>query len=142
MPPKFRVVLFRGWYYVAWKERGTVRRVSLRTKNRDVAEQGLRDFAKQYEANSRPTTITVEYVWNGYRETLKGRPSYYTMGFEARSILASFGLRDASEIRDTDCLEYIAHRRSVGRKDGTIWTELGRLRSALRWAEKKNLIAK
>jgi integrase len=30
----------------------------------------------------------------------------------------------------------------VGRRDGTIWTELGRLRSALKWAERKNLIPK
>jgi len=142
MQPRFRAVLFRGWYYAAWRERGETRRISLRTKDRDAAERGLRSFAEQYEIVNRPQTITVEFVWNGYRETLKGRPAYNTMGFEASAVLASFGLCHADQIIDQDCLGYIERRRASGRRDGTIATELGRLRSALKWAERKNLIAK
>jgi len=142
MHPQFRAVLFRGWYYAAWRERGETRRVSLRTKDRETAAQALRSFAEQYETANRPQIITVEFVWNGYRETLKGRPAFQTMGFEGRSILPFFGNMAAERLNEEVCIEYRARREMEGRKDGTIATELGRLRSALRWAERKNLIAK
>jgi integrase len=142
MQPQFRIVLFRGWYYAAWRERGTVRRTSLRTKNREAAERELRSFAIQYEIANRPQTITVEFVWNGYRETLKGRPAFQTMGFESRAVLPFFGHMAAEGIVEADCTGYRDIREMAGRKPGTIWTELGRLRSSLRWAERKNLIAK
>ena len=142
MPPKFRVVLFRGHFYAAWRERGETRRVSLRTQSRETAESALRSFAEQYEIFQRPQIITLEFVWNGYRETLKGRPAFQTMGFEGRSILPFFGTMAAGSIVEDICLAYVSKRRDAGRKDGTISTELGRLRSALKWAEKKNLITK
>jgi integrase len=140
--PSFRVVLFRGWYYAAWRERGKTCRTSLRTQDRETAEQGLRDFAKQYEIANRPQTITVEFVWDGYRKTLKGRPTFQTMGFESRAILPFFGNLPAERISEQDCKNYLIRREMVHRKSGTIATELGRLRSALKWAERKNLIAK
>jgi len=140
--PSFQIVFFRGYFYAAWRERGAVRRISLRTKNREIAEQSLRDFAVQYEIANRPQTITVEFVWNGYRETLKGKPAFQTMGFEGRSVLPFFGNLPAARIGEDVCLAYVSKRRDAGRKDGTISTELGRLRSALRWAERKNLIDK
>jgi len=84
----------------------------------------------------------VEYCWNGYRETLKGRPAFSTMGFEAKSVLPFFGSLDAISISEDDCRTYLVKRQVAGRASGTVWTELGRLRSALKWAERKNLIAK
>lgn len=140
--PKFRAVLFRGWYYAAWREQGTVRRASLRTKDAATAKLALKAFSEQFEIANRPQSITVEFVWNEYREKLKGKPAFATMGFEGRSVLPFFGAMAATGIVENDCLAYISKRRDAGRKDGTIWTELGRLRSALKWAEKKNLIAK
>jgi integrase len=142
MSPKFRLVFFRGWYYAAWRERGAVRRASLRTQDRAIAEQALRNFADQYEIANRPQIITVEFVWNGYREMLKGRPAFSTMGFESRAVLPFFGSMAAENVVEEDCTRYCDTRRLAGRRDGTIWTELGRLRSVLRWAEKKNLIAR
>jgi hypothetical protein len=43
-------------------------------------------------------------------------------------------------LTEADCDAYTAARRARGRSDSTIWTELGRLRSALKWAENKRLI--
>jgi integrase len=140
--PKFRVVKYRNWYYAAWQEGRTIRRKALRTRDRESAEQTLKLFEAQYEIANRPEIITVEYVWNGYRETLQGRPAFQTMGFESRAVLSFFGNMAAEALNDTDCISYRDARRLQGRKDGTIWTELGRLRSALKWAERKNLIAK
>jgi integrase len=142
MLPKFRIVKYRNWYYAAWQEDGSIRRQALRTQNREAAEQVLRSFAAEYEIADRPEIITVEYVWNGYRETLKGKPSFQTMGFEGRAVLPFFGNMAVEAISEDDCADYQKRRRIAGRKDGTIWTELGRLRSALKWAEKRNLIVK
>ena len=138
--PKFRLVLFRGFYYAAWQDRGGIQRTSLRTRDRETAERALRSFAQEYEIAGRPNPVTVEFCWNGYRETLKGRPAYATAGFEARAILPFFGGMHAARITEEDCKRYCDDRRNQGRKDGTIWTELGRLRSALRWAAKRGII--
>ena len=52
----------------------------------------------------------------------------------------SLGDRNASTLTEDDCRRYIEARRVLGRSDSTIWSELSRLRSALRWAENKRLI--
>jgi integrase len=62
------------------------------------------------------------------------------MGFERKAVLAHFGALEPAQINAESCRAYIAARRSLGRKDGTIWTELGHLRTALNWAEKTQLI--
>jgi integrase len=49
------------------------------------------------------------------------------------------GNRNAATLNEADCNAYTAARRARGRSDSTIWTELGRLRSALRWAENSTL---
>lgn len=142
MLPKFRAVLYRGAYYAAWRENGVIRRQALRTKDHSVAEQALREFAEQYEIANRPEIITVEFVWKGYNESIVGKPAARTMQFEARAVLGFFGSIAAESVSEKGCADYCSRRRAEGRKDGTIWTELGRLRSALKWAERKNLIAK
>jgi integrase len=62
------------------------------------------------------------------------------MGFERRAVLAHFGHLDPAQITPEICRGYIAARRTLGRKDGTIWTELGHLRTVLNWAEKTGTI--
>ncbi len=99
-------------------------------------------FIAERERANRPQEITVAYAWDGYRKTLGNKPAATTMGHEWKSIGPFFGERGAASISEKDCNDYIAIRRKQGRSDGTIWTELGRLRSAVRWAESKNLIAK
>jgi integrase len=64
------------------------------------------------------------------------------MGHEWKAVGPHFGRLLAANIIEDDCRAYIAKRRNLGRSDGTIWTELGHLRSALKWADKKKLIAK
>jgi integrase len=138
----FRLVWYRGAYYAAWREQGIQRRKALRTKHRDIAEQTLKSFIEQYDIANRPSPVTVEYIWNGYRETLRGKPAWTTMGFEERAVLRELGTCGAAGISERDCRRYYVSRRTSGRRDGTIRTELSRLRSALIWAERKNLISK
>jgi integrase len=85
--------------------------------------------------------MTVEMIWDAYRQDRDGRPIATTMGFERKAVLAHFGDMTPDDITDETCRAYARHRRSVGRKDGTVWTELGHLRTALKWAERTKRIA-
>jgi len=49
---------------------------------------------------------------------------------------------EATAITVADCRAHVAERRKQGIKEWTIFTELGRLRMVLRWAEKHRLIDK
>lgn len=93
-------------------------------------------------ARARPAAVTVKFAWDGYREALGDKPAAVTMGHEWKAIGAFFGEMRADQITEEDCKRYTAGRRERGRRDYTIWTELGHLRSALKWAEAKNYITK
>ncbi|MCB1958300.1 MAG: site-specific integrase [Rhodocyclaceae bacterium] len=62
------------------------------------------------------------------------------MEYTGRSVLPWFGAFRPDQISVQDCKAYIADRRQAGIKDGTIWTQLGKLRTCLNWAEKTGLI--
>ena len=70
------------------------------------------------------------------------KPAAVTAGFQWRSVGPHFGAIPADAVTEEDCKVYTEARRQQGRSDSTIATELGRLRSALLWAERKELIAK
>ncbi|MBD8556347.1 site-specific integrase [Rhizobium sp. CFBP 8762] len=66
--------------------------------------------------------ITMEHTWKALKER--------------------FGNRDGESIVKEDCRAHTAQRRDKGISDGTIHTELGHLRTVLKWAETNKLIAK
>lgn len=139
--PEFRLIKYRNSFAAEFYEDGERRRRALGTADREEARRRLADFRKAYRANQRKA-VTVEAAWDGYREALGKKPAAVTMGHEWKALGPHFGAMMADTITEEDCNEYVEKRRAIGRSDGTIWTELGHLRSALRWAEKKDLIAK
>lgn len=140
--PKYRVIPFRGKFAVEWYESGKRFRRSLKTDDRRDIEPALRRVIAEVEAERRPEVITIAYAWEGYVKSLGDKPAATTAGFEWRSVGKHFGHILADAIAEETCEAYTQARRAQGRSDSTIWTELGRLRSALRWAERKGLIAK
>ncbi|MGU3668618.1 tyrosine-type recombinase/integrase [Methylobacterium sp. A49B] len=89
----------------------------------------------------RPQGKTVKELWDAYLLDKKGRPVATVMPFEWKALAARFGTMDAEAIEIADCRAHIAERRAAGRKDGTIITELGRLRMVVKWALKHKLIS-
>lgn len=127
-----------------WKE-GKRRRFRLGTS--DSAEARRRAPAVYAEA-LRPTGTTVAELWEAYRVDKAGRPVVEIMRHEWKALSARFGEMAGESITIADCRAYIAERRGLrtarhpnGIKDGTIVTELGRIRMVLKWAEKHKLIA-
>ena len=62
------------------------------------------------------------------------------MGDTGKAILPKFGAMQPDHITTQDCRDYLADRKSLGRKEGTIRTELGHPRTCLRWAEMHRMI--
>lgn len=136
---EWRLKLYRGKYAIYWREDGRTRRCSLGATNRLEAQGRAKDYFRAVDLAQAPT-FTVADLWARYRESLEGRPSHTTMGYEERAILPHFGDLLPHHITDEACEEYIAKRRAVGRKDGTILTEMNRLSNALNRAVKEGLL--
>lgn len=142
MQPHYRLGRYRGKFAVVWSERGRTRRLSLGVTDRAEASELFVKAVAELTKGDRPKVLTVEYVWNEYRKALGAKPAATTMQFEWKAIGPHFGAMSATAIQEADCRAYIAKRRALGRSDGTARTELGRLRSALSWAAKRDLIHK
>lgn len=130
----------RGGYCVYWddEETGKRRRYQLSARTRAQAEAEARD---RYLKECRPrNSVTVASLWGAYIEHLCGRPTATTMRYTGRAILPHFGALRPDQITDEDCREYLAKRLAVGRKTGSVHTELGHLRSCMSWAAKRRLI--
>ncbi|MEJ0012428.1 MAG: hypothetical protein WDM94_07305 [Bauldia sp.] len=134
----YKLQKFRGGFAIATYEAGQriSRRQLLAT---DHAEAG-REFDRIVAEANRPERVTVRDVWERFRHATEGRRIAEAMGFEARAVLAHFGDMEPESITVDDCRKYTAKRRGAEIQDGTIWTELGHLRTALNWAMKARLI--
>lgn len=91
---------------------------------------------------TKPKGSTVAELWRAFREDKKGRVIATTMLHTFKAIEPRFGHLHADDVTVEHCRAYTAARRRKGIKDGSIATELGHLRMALKWAEKHRLIAR
>lgn len=127
-----------------WKD-GKRRRFRLGTS---VEAEARSRAPAVYAEALRPTGTTVAELWEAYRVDKAGRPVVEIMRHEWKALAPRFGEMAAEAITIADCRAYIAERRDLrtkrhpnGIKDGTIVTELGRIRMVLKWAEKHKHIA-
>jgi hypothetical protein len=133
--PEYRLVRFPGKFAVTWNEGGRRFRHSLGVDGRAEADQRLARFvAAQDAANAtaKGSAYTVAAAWEGYTQALGAKPSAVTASHQWKAIGPAFGSRNAATLTEDDCQRYIEARRARGRSDSTIWSELSRLRSALR----------
>ncbi|MCR9148891.1 MAG: site-specific integrase [Rhodobacteraceae bacterium] len=130
----------RGGYCVSWRdpETGKRRRFQLAARSRAEAEAEARDVYLRGRASR--GGVTVEAIWQAYVSDLGDKPTATTMVYTGKAILPFFGAFRPDQIGAADCRAYAARRRQDGRTIGTVHTELGHLRSALRWAAKTGLI--
>lgn len=152
MPRDHRLVRFRNKFAVSYiDDLGRRKRSSTGTTDRRQAEEFLAQFVKlQREARPAPA-VSVGAIWEAYRLTLAGRPAATTMLHEWKALKARFASVRASDLLAVDpttrltsaevlSQEHIDERRAAGRKDGTILTELTRLRTACSWAVDRQMI--
>lgn len=140
--PEITIGRLRGGYCVHWIDpaTGKRRRYQLEARSRQEAESEGRE--RYLRETWKPGELNVSAIWKAYMDHLGAKPTAKTMGYTATAILPAFGALRPAQITVADCRKYLADRLAEGRKIGTIHTELGHLRSALRWAMKAGLIAR
>jgi integrase len=139
--PSISIGRLRGGFCVYWTGAdGNRRRYQLEARSRKEAEAEGRD--RYLRETAAPTGLTIADLWAAYTAHLGDKPTAATMGYTGKAVLAAFGLLRPDQITIDDCRRYTADRMRAGRKQGSVHTELGHLRSTLRWAEKAGLIAK
>lgn len=80
-------------------------------------------------------------LWEAYRAEKDGRRVAAAMKFEWKAIGPHFGHLRPDQVTTETCRSYAEKRRALGKHDGTIWTELGHLRTVVKWAQAARLIA-
>lgn len=135
---EYRIGRLNGRFVVTWQQGGKRRRFRLNAATTREAEAEARDLI--LAATASPGGLTVADIWEWFRAEKEGRPVAINMLHTGKSILPHFGHLRPDQITTDDCRAYIADRRAAGLKDGTIWSHLGHLRTALNRAVKDRMI--
>lgn len=132
---------FRGGYCVYWRgDDGKRRRYQLEARTRAQAEPEALD---RYKKETLITAgKTVADMWHAYVKDLGERRTAITMRSTGKAVLPHFGEYRPDQISRDLCRAYADTRSGQGMKQGTIHTELGHLRSTMRFAVKMNWIDK
>lgn len=135
----YRIGRLKGRFVVIWNDDdGGRRRYRLEAHTAKEAEREARDLI--LKANAPKAGVLVSEIWEAYTREVDGRRQAAKMRQVGKNVLPDFGHLSASQITAEDCRNFIAKRRRAGRKDGTIRTDLGCLRTCLSWAAKSGLI--
>lgn len=132
MPAEYRIGRLKGRFVVSWWVDGKRSRHRLDARTRAEAEAEAIDVIRKETA--RPPGTTIADLWEAYRREKDGRRVAVAMGHEWKAMRSHFGHMRPDQITVQTCRSYTRYRRQAGKHDGTIWTELGHLRTVLRWA--------
>lgn len=132
MPGEYRIGRLNGRYVVSWWVDGKRRRHRLDALTPKDAEREALDVIRREVVA--PKGATIADLWEGYRREKDGRRVAVAMMHEWKAMGPHFGHLRPDQINNDMCKDYTAKRRAAGKHDGTIWTELGHLRTVLLWA--------
>jgi integrase len=133
------LVLYRGKWCLYHREDGRPIRRSTGTADKAEALRVVERIERLEAERLRPQ-LTFKDLWSRYQKHLGDRPAARTMKAEAKAVLPHFGDLPPSSINRKICDDYIAKRHVAGRADGTILTELNRVRSCFSFALNEQLI--
>jgi integrase len=135
--PDISIGRLRGGFCVYWRdpETGKRTRYGLEARTRaEAAAEGLRVY-RQVTLAQAPAGATVAELWEVYRKDLGDKPTATTMRYTGKAVLKHFGAYTPDQISKGLCEDYARDRMADGISQGSVWTELGHLRSAMRFAE-------
>lgn len=139
MPAEYRIGRLKGSFVVSWWADGKRRRYRLEAQSRTAAEGEAADIIRRERAKAAGSTI--KELWELYRAEKKGRRIAEAMRFEWRVMETFFGALRPDQVTIDLCRSYAGARSAMGKQAGTIWTELGHLRTVFLWAAARRLIA-
>lgn len=136
--PDYRIGRLNGRYVVTWAEAGRRKRYRLDALTPKDAEGEAIDLIRRETVAARGQSVSS--LWEAYLMDRKGRPVEKNMRSSGKPICAKFGALRPDQITVAHCREYAKSRAKDGIKPGSVWTELGHLRTCLSWAAKARLI--
>lgn len=134
----WRLTRLHGEFCVAWNGPDG-KRVRYRLGTTD-AKEAHRRAEQAYSEATKPVGKTVKDLWDGYCRDKAGRSVVETMRHTWKALSERFGGLHADAITVDTCRSHTRERQGQGISDGTIHTELGHLRTVLKWAETHRLI--
>lgn len=133
--PDYRLGKLKGRWVVVWSEDGRRKRWRLIAETPAEARAALREFTREREALRRPQDkLTVGDLWADYvaEKEAQGKVSVGRMKDAWKRLEPTFSHLPPHHV-DADLVRgYVALRRASGAGEGTMHTELGYLRAALR----------
>lgn len=133
----FQLKMYRGKWAAVWYDGSQTRRYSFGTTDREEAERALASFKVTV---SQPEALTVAWLWEAYEKANKGKAVLDTMHHTWKALSPVFGHLLPDTITQEICENYTEKRREDNKSDGTIWTELGHLRTVMNWAVKRKYL--
>lgn len=134
---QLKIGRLKGGLCVYWYENGKRVRYQLDARDRAAAEAEAIEVYRRVKYATRPRGQTIAEIWQAYKEDLGDRPTAKTMQYTGKAILPHFGHYRPEDVTKAMCVAYVDKRDA---KQGTVWTELGHLQSALNFAAKTRMI--
>ena len=139
--PDINIGRLRGGYCVYWiGSDGKRTRRQLKARSRKEAETEALELFRTAAFAARHKDPTVAEIWELYRADLGDKPTATTMCYTGKAVLSHFGHLRPEDITKARCLDYDRKRRTAGKSQGSVHTELGHLKSALLFAEHTRMI--
>lgn len=138
MSSDYRLGRLNGRWVVTWWEGDKRQRYRLKATVRADAEREAIDKIREKIAPVEHRTVAD--LWEAYRTEKQGRRVASAMKFEWKAMSEHFGHLRPDQVTIETSRAYVAKRRKAGKHDGTIWTEMGHLRTVFRWAAEARLI--
>jgi integrase len=136
--PEISIGRLRGGYCAYWYIDGKRTRHRLKAQSREAAGPEALDLYRRH--TFAPGLHTVADIWEAYRTDLGDKPTAKTMGYTGKAILPHFGQYRPDQVTRDMCRDYDRTRRAAGISQGFVHTELGHLRSALKFGQDVRMI--
>ncbi len=142
---EYKIGKLNGRFVVSWWEDGKRKRYRLDAGTVSDAKLEAIDVIKR--ETEVLADLTVKDIWEAYCKANEGKPAVVTMGFNWKALDPHFGHLRPDQFTDDTSKDYIAKRQGAKSRagkpiaPGTIWTELGHLRTVLLWAAERKMIS-
>lgn len=140
---RYRLQQLNGEACAVWEDgnTGKRRRFRLGVSTEVEGKARLIEFARDVDAAE--AGATVGEIWKAYRDDReRDGKQIVTFDHNWKALKPVFAHIMPSQITADLCREYAQGRLRLNRSVGTVWTELNRLRTAMNWAEARNIIPK
>jgi integrase len=132
-----------GEAVVVWREGGKRRRFRLGVFSEQQGRAALDGWARQQAVLAGRTARTVAELWELYIADRRADGKVTAnMAYHWRALGPRFGRLSPDDVTADVCRDYAETRRQAGKSQGTVWTELTQLRTALNWAVKRKHLEK